>query len=125
MTPAEIHDHGTHSFDAPVDKVFQATVGALKVEGYEVAIANEEKGTIKTDRKLVRADAVGAQSAVAVQRQYIISVKADGNKTIVEAVPRIFRGEADLSDGAVWAMKGDAGEYALWNNLFKDIQDAL
>ena len=125
LTPAEIQSHGTRSFDAPPEKVFEATVAALKTEGYDVALAKPEKGIIKTARKLVRADAVGDTSAVAVSRQYIITIRSDGGKTIVEAVPKVFEGEADVSDGSVWILDGQAGEHELWNHLFTDIHDNL
>jgi hypothetical protein len=125
MTPVEIAMNGTRSFDAPPAKVFEAVQSALKLEGYEIAIAKPEKGIIKTNRKMVRADAYGQQSAVAVRRQYLITISADGNRTKVEAVPRVFSGEADVSDGSVWVLEGAAGERTLWNTLFKDIEDNL
>lgn len=129
MTPAEIQTNGTHAFTAPMEKVFDATQAALKAQGYEIALANRDKGLIKTNRKLVRADAVGnaqAASAVEVTRQYIVTITADpkgGSK--VEVIPKVFRGEADLSDGSVWVLDGAAGERTLWGRLFKEIEDAL
>jgi len=126
MTPAEIKANGTHTYDAPPEKVFEAATAALKAQGYEIAVAKPEKGLIKTNRKLVRADAVGNQSAVGIQRQYILTITSDGTgKTTVEAIPKVFQGEADLSDGSVWVLDGDAGERKLWSSLFTEINDNL
>jgi hypothetical protein len=129
MTPAEIQTNGTHSFNAPMDKVFAAAKGALLTEGYEIATENPEKGVIKTKRKLVRADASmqgpGTATAVEVTRQYIVRLTSDGGRTQVTAEPKVFQGDADLSDGSVWALDGDQGERALWQRLFREIEDGL
>jgi hypothetical protein len=129
MTPAEIQTNGTHTFSAPPEKVFQAAQSALKAEGYEIVTANEEKGLIKTNRKFVRADAVGnasSASAVEVTRQYILTITPDQKGgTKVEATPKVFQGEADLSEKSVWVIEGEVGERALWKRLFKEIDDNL
>lgn len=129
MTPAEVQTHGTHRFDAPPGRVFAATLEALKLEGYEVALSRPEEGRIKTNRKVVRADAVGNQyavTAVEIARQYEITVESDGAAgTKVTATPRVFVGEAEVSDQAVWQLEGPAGERTLWKRLFEEVGDAL
>lgn len=129
LTPAEVQAHGTHRFAAPPGRVFAATVTALKLEGYEVALSRPEEGSIKTNRKVVRADAVGNQyavTAVEIARQYEITVEADGDGgTKVTATPRVFVGEAEVSDQAVWQLEGPAGERTLWKRLFEEIDETL
>jgi hypothetical protein len=130
MTPAEIGANGTKTYEAPREKVMAAIQSALKAEGYGIATVNEEKGIIKTERKLVRAQAqrVGASAAIAqeITRQYIVRVSEDGDgkvKVVVE--PKVFQGDADLSDGSVWQLDGAAGERTLWKRLFQEISDNL
>jgi hypothetical protein len=128
MTPNELQHHGTLRLDAPVNKVFTATQGALKSEGYQVAIADPSKGLIKTNRKLVRVVAVrGNYSAQAIEitRQYVVTVRSEGPATIVVAEPRVFQGDRDLSDEAVWDLEGPMGERKLWSQFFRDLKEAL
>jgi hypothetical protein len=128
LTPAEVAQNGTASFAAPHARVFAAAKGALKSEGYEIALADPGKGIIKTNRKLVRAQAVGnAYSVVAyeVTRQYVLSLHAERGRTVVVAEPRVFAGDRDLSDQAVWDIEGPMGERRLWSQLFRDMKEAL
>ena len=128
LTPAEVQTHGTMTFDAPVPKVFTAMQGALKSEGYQIAIADPNKGLIKTDRKLVRAQAVGNQyvaQAVEATRQYVVTLKGEGAHTTVVAEPRVFMGDRDLSSETVWDLEGPMGERKLWSQLFRDVKEAL
>lgn len=128
MTPAEVQTHGTHRFAAPPARVFAATVTALELEGYEVALSRPDEGRIKTNRKVVRADAVGNQyavTAVEIARQYEITVEKDGDGAKVTATPRVFVGEAEVSDQAVWQLEGPAGERTLWKRLFEEVDEAL
>jgi len=128
MTPQIIQQSGTHAFSAPYDKVFVATVGALKSEGFPIAVSQPDTGLIKTGQKLIRTVAHGGGgSAVAVDvtRQYVVRVtKAEGG-AVVTAEPRIFQGNAELTDGAIWDIDSPEGERALWRRLFRDVQDAL
>jgi hypothetical protein len=128
MTPSEVATHGTASYDASPAKVFVAAQGALKSEGYEIALADQGKGLIKTSRKLVRAEAVGGAGyaqAIAATRQYVVSIHADGAKTVVVAEPRVFMGDRDLSQESVWDIEGPMGERTLWTQLFRDVREAL
>ncbi len=130
MTETEIQTYGTYTSNAPKAKIYDAAINALKSQGYEIAVENPESGVIKTGRKPIRAQAVssGAGSATAVMyfRQYLLRIReVDGGKVTVTAVPRVFQGEMDLSDRAVWDLEGPIGERALWNNLFREIDEAL
>ncbi len=128
MTPQLIEQSGTQTFHAPYEKVFGATVSALKSEGYPIASAEPEKGFIKTGQKLIRSVAVGGNgSAVAVDitRQYVVHVGQAGDGIGVSAEPRIFQGNAELSGGAIWDLDSPEGEKALWMRLFRDIKEAM
>jgi hypothetical protein len=129
MTQQEIAGYGTRAFSAPPTKVFHAVVQALELEGYKVPVQNLEKGVIRTARKVLRVDAVGGNGyamAAEVTRQYYVDLRAgDNGSTVVIAAPRVYRGEADLSDQDVWVIEGPEGERALWTKLFRDIGDQL
>lgn len=130
LTQAELTDYGSRSFDAPRDRVFKASVGALRSQGYEIAVENPETGLIKTTRKVIRADAESTSSrsasAVSITRTYALRIEEmTPGKSRVTASPRVFRGDEDLSDGPVWALEGQAGERQLWANLFREIQEGL
>jgi hypothetical protein len=128
MTPVEISTHGTAQYDASPSKVFAATQGALKSEGYEIASADAGKGRIKTGRKLVRVNASAyGSSAVATEttRQYVVTIHSEGGKTVVVAEPRVFVGDRDLSNDPVWDIDGPMGERQLWSQLFRDVREAL
>jgi hypothetical protein len=128
LTPSEVAQNGTASFDAPPAKVFAAAQGALKSEGYDIAIADSGKGVIKTGRKLVRAEAAGGPGyaqAVEATRQYVLTVRGQAGHTVVTAEPRVFLGDRDLSNDAVWDIEGPMGERRLWAQLFRDVKEAL
>lgn len=129
MTPGEIATNGTHSFAFPPAEVFAATVGALRTQGYVVTVANEEKGIIKTDRKPLRAQAIGGGGvavAVEVTRQYYVRIEStDPGNTTVVADPKVFIGERDVTGDKVWRLEGPEGERELWRRLFAEIQSNL
>jgi hypothetical protein len=137
MTPELIDTAGAHTFDAPLAATFEATIGALKTLGYEIAVANPEKGSIKTGRKYLRSHGqastvggpYGATSTVAVtdaSRQYYITLSAEGDaRTRVVAAPKVFMGNNDISNQEVWALEGPNGEHELWKQLFAEIQSNL
>jgi hypothetical protein len=128
MTPQIVQTSGTHTFNAPFEKVFQATQAALASEGFPIAIAKPETGFIKTGQKLIRSEAIGgggAAMATDITRQYILTVHQAGASTSVSAEPRIFQGNAELTGQAIWDLDSPQGEKALWTRLFRDIQEAL
>ena len=128
MTPQVIEQSGTHVFEAPYDKVFAATVNALKSEGYPVASMDPAKGFIKTGQKFVRTIARGGNGtavAVDITRQYVIHIGKTPNGVTLSAEPRIFQGNAELTDQPIWDLDSAQGERALWQRLFRDIQEAM
>lgn len=132
LTPGEVGRSGSSQFSAPRDEVFYATVGALKIEGYDVATADVEKGVIVTKPKLVRASgaAIGdgrlapAQLAQ-VQRRYQVTVSTEKGVTRVVAEPFLAQGDRDISREKVWDLDGPDGEKVKWHNLFDGIESAF
>lgn len=130
LTQQEIDANGTHTFNAPAEKVMKAAADALKSDGYEIAVVNPEKGLIKTGRKGLGTQVSGGQysaSAVTYSRQMSLTIKpaGDGNGTTVTARPRVYANDNDLSEGAVWALEGPQGERAIWSRLFREIEEGL
>jgi hypothetical protein len=132
LTPGEIGRSGSREFSAPPEKVFYASVGALKVEGYDVETADLERGVIVTKPKLVRASAqttsnggLSSGQFIEYQRRYRVTVSAENGRTRVVAEPSLAKGERDISKDEVWDLDGPNGEKVLWNSLFDDIQSAF
>jgi hypothetical protein len=136
MTPAEISEHGSHVYHAPLADVVRAGVAALSSIGYEIASADAERGLVVTRPKLVHssttsAAAVGGGQArgIAVTRDYyrrykLIMREQDG-ATTVAAEPSMFEGSQDISSMPIWALAGGAGERTLWDQLFKEMDTHL
>jgi hypothetical protein len=129
LTPLEIDTHGVSVLKAPSDKVFKATLDALKVLNYEIALERPDKGLIVTKRKSVRDVAVGSYSAaveLSYTRQYTIEIKETGGGTArVRATPAIFENAADISARPVWDLDSPLGERELWKQLFAKIEQLL
>lgn len=125
MRPEEIQQYGTHVVSAPKEKVYKAVVGALQASGFAIAFENQEKGIIKTDRKLIRAAGNGGE-AVGYYRRYDLRItELEPGKFQIAATPKVYAGEKDLSDGSVWVLEGSQGERKLWADMFKEIDDLL
>jgi hypothetical protein len=129
LTPVEISQNGTHHFAATPDRAFEASVAALKAQGYEIASADRRKGTITTAPKLVRATAQrvapGTALATEAYRRYRLSVSSDGKGAKIVAEPSVFIGSRDISADPVWDIEGQMGERVLWAQLFREIQSGL
>lgn len=129
LTQQEISAYGSKTVAKPLPDTFKATVGALKVMGYSIAVEDADKGLIKTERKVIRAQAVGNAHAVMatnVARQYSLKLaESEPGKTAITATPRVFVGERDVSDDKVWVLEGPEGERQLWGALFKEIESQL
>ena len=129
LMPAEIAQNGSHHFESSPEQTFEASLAALKAQGYEIAGANRKKGTITTMPKLVRAvaqrSAPGTAQAVELYRRYRLMLSADGKGTKVIAEPSVFVGNRDISSDPVWDIEGPMGERSLWAQLFREIQGGL
>lgn len=132
LTPKIVEDHGTRRYQAELERVFQAAVGALLAQGYEIASkhmeANLGRGQIQTRRKLLSTKAYGGAhyaQTISVYRQYGVDVRREADRVVVIARPRVFIGERDLSAEPVWDMDGPVGEKVLWRQLFADVEGQL
>lgn len=100
MTTEEVATYGTKELTAPPAKVFQAVVGALKAQGFAIAVEKPEKGLIKTNRRLIRSAAMGSANyaqAVDYTRSYSAHIEALANGTTrLSLHPYVFAGEQDL-----------------------------
>jgi hypothetical protein len=127
LTQEDIDTHGTRVFDEPdVEKMFRIVKETLLGMDYEIDLENAGKGMIKTKRKVIGGTHSTSTSTQLNYRQYYAYVtEASDGKTKVVFVPKIFIGEADLTDRRVWVLKGAGGEYKLWENLFTAIEERL
>lgn len=125
-----IDEYGTKVFNYEKDKVFPIILEVLKNNDFEIELERKEKGLIKTKRKNISTTGVGTSNNTAQftsnYRQYIVTiVESNQNETKVILKPRIFIGDADLTDRAVWVLNGPAGEIKLWERLFSEIDERI
>lgn len=129
LTPQEVDAHGVTVLRGAPEKVFRATIDALKTLDYEVALARPDQGVIVTKRRSVREIAVGnahAAAQLSYSRQYTIEIKdAGGGSSRVIATPAVFENAADISARPVWDLDGPVGERELWKQLFAKIEQLL
>ncbi|MCP4443417.1 MAG: hypothetical protein GY810_31325 [Aureispira sp.] len=125
-----IDEYGTKVFNYEMNKVFPIILEVLKNNNFEIELERKEKGLIKTRRKVISTTGIGTSSNTAQftsnYRQYIVTIdESNQNETKVILKPRIFIGEADLTDRAVWVINGPAGEIKIWERLFNEIDERL
>jgi hypothetical protein len=130
LTQTEIDSYGTKIFDEDKEKVFNAVRDVLLSQNYEFELENFEKGLIKTKRKIIGQTGVAtsmtsAQYQLNYRQYYVYITETLEGKTKVVFSPKIYIGEADVTDRKVWVLKGAGGEYKLWENLFKNIEERL
>jgi hypothetical protein len=129
LTPREIEAHGVAVIRGSTDKVFNATLDALKTLDYEIALERPDKGLVVTKHRSVRDLAVGSSHAavqLSYSRQYTIEIKdAGGGASRVTATPAVFENAADISTRPVWDLDSPVGERELWKQLFAKIEQLL
>jgi hypothetical protein len=133
LTPKEVEAHGVVVVRGPPDKVLEASIDALKLLGYEIALERRDKGLIVTKKRSVPDMAVGtAQGTEAVTappsytRQYTLEIRDGGGGTSrVKATPAVFENAADISDKRVWDLESPLGEREMWKQLFAKIEQRL
>ena len=133
LTPEVINEFGTKTINVSRDSVFNAVKAVLISHDYVIDIENVKKGIIKTRKKDIGAtgnESYGLNSSTAqittTYRQYNATIEeVEKGKTKVVLIPRIYVGDADVSEEKVWVLKGPAGEYKLWEALFKEIGERL
>jgi hypothetical protein len=128
LTPHEIEAHGITVLRGPPDKVFKASVDALKVLGYEIAVEQPDKGLIVTKQKSMPDVSMRSADTVALAyaRQYTVEIRGGGGGTTrVKATPAVFENAADISSKSVWDLESPLGERELWKLLFAKIEQRL
>lgn len=127
---------GTREFSAPYDAVVEATLGALRSQGYAIAAHNPRTGVIRTERRVIsryeqaqfQNNGLGSPPSavgytVVVSRQYSVTVRRrDAVHTVVELRPRMFTGEAEVAPVMI---DGPGGERDSWQHLFHEIEELL
>lgn len=131
----DIDQYGTKTISANIDTVYAIVKQVLLSRDYIIDIDNKSKGLIKTNRKQIGSVSTavyGAYSNTAVAqsratfRQYYVNIESLGDNAVkIVFTPKIYVGDSDISDKKIWVLKGAAGEYKLWEDLFKDITDRL
>jgi hypothetical protein len=125
-----IDQFGTKIFDKSKSTVFPIVRTVLKNNDFDFEFENFEKGKIKTRKKVIGTTGY-AQGYDAAQfrqnfRQYIVQIDSLGpQQTRVVFTPKIWIGDADVSEQKIWVFKGAAGEIKLWENLFNSILEIL
>lgn len=127
---------GTREFAAAYADVVEATIGALRSQGYEIAAQNARTGLIRTERRVVsryeqaQLQPGGWGSAptavgytVVISRQYSVTIQPrDAGHTVVVARPRLFTGDAEVTPTN---LDGPGGEREAWDRLFHEIAELL
>jgi tRNA/tmRNA/rRNA uracil-C5-methylase (TrmA/RlmC/RlmD family) len=128
-----IDEYGTKVFDVSKEKVFPVIKEVLANNNFKIELEKYEKGLIKTSKKEIGVTGAaqhGVNQSTAQfrknYRQYYVTFEEVGEgKTKVVFTPKVFIGDADYSEQRVWVLKGQAGEYKLWENLFNEIDERL
>jgi hypothetical protein len=134
LTQQDVETYGRHRFDADPNRVYEASVGALRSQGYGIAYAQREAGLIKTSRKLVgvtdetlapqgRYSVGGRWRSVGTYRQFQVNVQpVSPGVTEVTAVPFLFVGQSNVSNQDYWDLNA---ERAVWSALFAEMEQFL
>jgi hypothetical protein len=129
LTPQEIQAHGVVLVRAAPERVFKASVEALKALGYEIGEESPDKGLIVTKRRSVASPPEGSAEGAAAHdyyRQYTLEIRgAGGGTSRVKVTPAIFDGADDISARKVWDLESPVGERELWKQLFAKIEQKL
>ncbi|KAF2518727.1 hypothetical protein E0W68_08210 [Flavobacterium salilacus subsp. salilacus] len=129
MTQKVIDEYGTKIFEAPKEQIFSLVKKVLESNNYEIDYENLEKGKIITKKKVIGESGfagVGTAQFRTNYRQYTAVFESlSPNRTKVVLIPKIWIGEADVSEDRIWVLKGSAGEIKLWQNIFNNIQERL
>ena len=130
LTQSDIDSYGTKIFEGEKEKVFNVVKEVLLSQDFEIELENFEKGLIKTKRKVIGQTGVATSMSTAQYRlnyrqYYAYITETPDGKTKVVFSPKIYIGDADVTDGKIWMLKGAGGEYKLWENLFNNIEERL
>jgi hypothetical protein len=125
VTPAELEKNGTRPYagETPA-QVMKATVVALKTLGYEVTLADESTGKVKTAPKVVQLHAYGnAYSATGVEDSlaWNIEIASAPDGSVIHARPKAYRNGVALDDTNMTASYMDRA----FTDLFHEIEDNM
>lgn len=121
LTPQEIDAHGVIVLRASPERVFKASVEALKALGYEIETETPEKGLVVTKRR-----SMPSATEHNYFRQYTLEIKSGGGGTSrVRATPALFDNEENISAKKVWDLESSLGEHEMWKQLFARIEQLL
>lgn len=125
LTAADIQEHGTRRFAGHAQReVTGASIAALRTLGFDVAVADQNGGHVKSAPKLLQVYAVGGPySATALRDElaWSIDVSSAPDGVLVYARPRAFRNGQAMDDSE---MNADYMERA-FADLFREIESNL
>jgi len=130
LTQKDIDSYGTKIFTGDKEKVFNVVKNVLISQDFEIELENFEKGLIKTKRKVIGQSGYStgmgsAQYRLNYRQYYAYITEIPDGKIKVVLSPKIYIGDADVTDLNIWVLKGAGGEYKLWENLFNNIEERL
>ncbi len=123
-----IDEFGTKTFDKSIEDLFPIIKMVLTNNEYIIELENLEKGKIKTKKKALGETGISTGNGTAQfnrnYRQYIVQLESiTPTQTKVVFTPKVWIGEADVSEKKVWVLKGPGGEIKLWENMFTAIEE--
>lgn len=122
LPPSEVESNGRHRFEGAPVRVFRATLGGLRAQGYGIAYSDQGTGVIHTNRRLV---GYARERAVnyALYRQYVVTVVPLSATTAeLTVAPRLYYGDTDISGEESWDLNE---ERRRWSALFAEIDRFL
>jgi hypothetical protein len=147
LTPQDVEAYGTRDFATSKEELVKDVAVVLEGMGYEVVLADAEKGLVKTGRKQIGqvtstsgissnretskgkygTTSSGSSSSTSYStsyyRQYVVKVEDSGHgKLKVRVTPKVFIGERDVSNEEVWKLEGAGGEIELWASFFSELE---
>jgi hypothetical protein len=131
----------------PKEELVKNVAAVLEGMGYEVVLADLEKGLVKTGRKQIgqtthtstmssgrdakitknytskSGSSSSRTSTTTYSRQYTAKITESKNGTLsVRVTPKVFIGERDVSQEEVWNVDGTGGEIELWASFFGELE---
>lgn len=116
----------TRSFDAPREETFRATAAALETFGYKVALADPERGVLKTAPKVhrfLRLRSSENGDFVPLSHAFVIAVREQApNRSVVTGYMRTFSSERETT--AIGKPNAPIVQ-EMWSRLFAEVASDL
>lgn len=109
LTPQQLESLASRTVEAPFDEAYDAAWLVLEGAGWTITASDRRAGTLETNA-VVLPPGVG--------RAWSVAVSQDGASPRVTLLPRVFRGEAEVTGEMHWTLDGPSGEQAKWDDLF-------